>query len=200
MTNAATPDPGPDAAGHWPEPAAAGPPHRHFPGPPAWSIDKTARYSAELITSMGTMTAALDPYSAPHAVNNFVALARQGFYDGLIFHRIIKGFMAQAGCPDGDGRGGPGYTFDDELPKPGRYEMGSLAMANSGPNTNGSQFFITVAPNPDLNGLHTVFGEVTEGLDVVKAISKVPRDESESSNKPLKPVTIESVSITDGPR
>lgn len=195
MTNAATPDPGPDAAGHWPEPAAAGPPHRHFPGPPAWSIDKTARYSAELITSMGTMTAALDPYSAPHAVNNFVALARQGFYDGLIFHRIIKGFMAQAGCPDGDGRGGPGYTFDDELPKPGRYEMGSLAMANSGPNTNGSQFFIVSGPRGmKLPPKYSLFGKIVRGMEVLEALQAVPTG---PADLPQDPPVILSVTILE---
>lgn len=195
MTNAATPDPGPDPAGHWPEPAAAGPPHRHFPGPPAWSIDKTARYSAELITSMGTMTAALDPYSAPHAVNNFVALARQGFYDGLIFHRIIKGFMAQAGCPDGDGRGGPGYTFDDELPKPGRYEMGSLAMANSGPNTNGSQFFIVSGPRGmKLPPKYSLFGKIVRGMEVLEALQAVPTG---PADLPQDPPVILSVTILE---
>ena len=109
-------------------------------------IDPAKRYTAEMVTSKGTMTIALDPIAAPATVNNFVFLARWHYYDGIVFHRIIPGFMLQGGDPEGSGRGGPGYRFNDELPAPGRYEIGSLAMANAGPNTNGSQFFIVSGP------------------------------------------------------
>ena len=102
-------------------------------------IDPAKRYTATMETSMGTLVIALDPIAAPRTVNNFVYLAAQHYYDGVIFHRIISGFMCQGGDPDGSGRGGPGYKFGDELPKPGKYQIGSLAMANAGPNTNGHQ-------------------------------------------------------------
>ena len=105
-------------------------------------IDADKRYTATMATSKGTIVIALDPIAAPKTVNNFVFLARYHYYDGVVFHRIIPGFVMQGGDPEGTGRGGPGYKFADELPKPGRYQVGSLAMANAGPNTNGSQFFI----------------------------------------------------------
>ncbi len=133
-------------------------------------IDPEKSYTAEIVTNHGTLTAFLYPQKAPRTVNNFVSLARYHYYDGLIFHRIIREFMIQGGCPEGSGRGGPGYRFADELPEPGKYEIGSLAMANAGPNTNGSQFFITHSPQPHLDGKHTVFGRVTSGMDVVNAI------------------------------
>ena len=130
-------------------PAADGssPKTQRFDGPPPMVIDPAKRYTAEMVTSKGTMTIALDPSAAPNTVNNFVFLARWHYYDGIVFHRIIPGFMLQGGDPEGTGRGGPGYRFDDELPAPGRYEIGSLAMANAGPNTNGSQFFIVSGPD-----------------------------------------------------
>ncbi len=118
-----------------------------FSGPPPMVIDPSKRYTAEMETSMGNLTIALDAAAAPKTVNNFVFLARWHYYDGIIFHRIIKGFVCQGGDPEGSGRGGPGYRFEDELPKPGRYEIGSLAMANAGPNTNGSQFFLISGPD-----------------------------------------------------
>jgi peptidylprolyl isomerase len=124
-------------------------------------IDPTKRYSAEIVTSLGALTVALDAAAAPKTVNNFVFLARYHYYDGVIFHRIIRGFMCQGGDPTGTGRGGPGYRFDDELPQPGRYEIGSLAMANAGPNTNGSQFFIVSGQSGvRLPPQYSLFGKV----------------------------------------
>ena len=114
------------------------PKQQKFAEAPEMGIDPAKRYTATMETSMGTLVIALDPIAAPRTVNNFVYLAAQHYYDGVIFHRIISGFMCQGGDPDGSGRGGPGYKFGDELPKPGKYQIGSLAMANAGPNTNGS--------------------------------------------------------------
>ncbi len=159
------------------------------------AIDPAKRYSAEMVTSMGTLIIELDPKAAPHTVNNFVNLARYHYYDGLTFHRIIPGFMCQGGCPEGSGRGNPGYRFADELPQPGRYEIGSLAMANSGPNTNGSQFFIVSGANgvglpPD----YSLFGKVVKGLDVLSEMEKVPTG---MQDRPQTPLVIESVTITE---
>ncbi|MBW3645634.1 MAG: peptidylprolyl isomerase, partial [Actinobacteria bacterium] len=138
-------------------------------------IDPDRRYTATMETSLGTITIALDPINAPATVNNFVTLARYHYYDGVVFHRIIKGFMCQGGDPQGTGRGGPGYTFADELPRPGRYEVGSVAMANAGPNTNGSQFFIVSGPSGvGLPPQYSLFGKVVKGLDVVSAMEAVP--------------------------
>ena len=145
---------------------------KSYDAPPAMAIDPKKRYTATIRTSAGVMVAQLFPGDAPKTVNNFVFLAREGFYDGVIFHRVIKGFMIQGGDPTGTGRGGPGYRFEDELPKPGQYEIGSLAMANAGPNTNGSQFFITHIVTDWLDGKHTVFGEVLSGQDVVNAVQQ----------------------------
>jgi peptidyl-prolyl cis-trans isomerase B (cyclophilin B) len=121
-------------------------------------------------TARGPIRIELAPDKAPLTVANFVNLARRGFYDGLDFHRVINDFMVQGGCPEGSGRGGPGYRFEDETGNGLRHDRGVLSMANAGPNTNGSQFFITHVPTPWLDGKHTVFGKVTEGLDVVDAI------------------------------
>ena len=129
--------------------------------------------TATFKTSEGTIELELFAQDAPKTVENFTTLAKQGFYDGLTTHRIIKDFMIQGGDPQGTGTGGPGYTFEDEFNQH-KVERGALAMANAGPNTNGSQFFVTVAPTPWLNGKHTIFGIVTEGQDVADAISKVP--------------------------
>ena len=118
------------------------------------------------------ITAELYPDIAPQSVRNFISLANSDFYNGLIFHRCIDGFMIQGGCPEGSGRGGPGYRFEDETTNGVRHERGVLSMANAGPNTNGSQFFITHVPTPWLDGKHTVFGKVTEGLDVVDAVKQ----------------------------
>jgi len=124
---------------------------------------------ATIETTKGNLVLELFASDVPMTVNKFVRLAREGFYDGLTFHRVIPGFMAQGGCPVGDGTGGPGYRFDDEITDH-RHVTGALSMANSGPNTNGSQFFITYAPQPHLDGKHTVFGQLVEGMDVLKTL------------------------------
>ncbi len=139
--------------------------------PPEMQIDVEKAYTATFDTSKGNIVLELYPQYAPVTVNNFVALARDGFYDGLNFHRVINNFMIQGGCPEGSGRGGPGYRFQDEFKdNPLRHEAKVLSMANAGPGTNGSQFFITHSPQPHLDGRHTVFGKVTEGEDVVDAV------------------------------
>jgi cyclophilin family peptidyl-prolyl cis-trans isomerase len=140
--------------------------------PPAMQIDPSKTYTAVFHTEKGDFTVELFAKEAPITVNNFVFLARQGFYDGVTFHRVIKGFMAQGGDPTGTGTGGPGYKFNDE---PGALALkhdraGILSMANAGPNTNGSQFFITFGPTLHLNGKHGVFGRVTSGMEVVNSI------------------------------
>ncbi len=137
------------------------------------SIDVSKSYTATFNTSKGPIVVELFPAEAPLTVNNFVFLARDGFYDGLKFHRVIADFMVQGGDPMGTGTGGPGYKFKDELTGGfKRHQVGSLSMANAGPNTNGSQFFITHVKTPHLDGKHTVFGQVTSGQDVVDAIEK----------------------------
>jgi len=157
-------------------------------------IDTSRRYTAEMKTSMGTMTIALDPLAAPKTVNSFVFLARYHYFDGIVFHRIIPGFVLQGGDPTGTGRGGPGYRFADELPPAGRYELGSLAMANAGPDTNGSQFFVISGPDGmRLPPSYSLFGKVVSGLETVSAIDAV----GSSSGKPSKTVTIESVTVTE---
>jgi cyclophilin family peptidyl-prolyl cis-trans isomerase len=157
-------------------------------------IDPGKRYTAELVTSKGTMTIALDPVAAPKTVNNFVFLARWHYFDGIVFHRIIPGFVLQGGDPQGTGTGGPGYRFEDELPPAGRYEVGSLAMANAGPDTNGSQFFvISGADGVRLPPQYSLFGKVVKGLDVVAAIDAV----GSRSGKPSERVVIESVTVTE---
>jgi len=178
-------------------PAADGssPKTQHFDAAPPLIIDPTRTYTAEMLTSKGALTISLNPIAAPKTVNNFVFLARWHYYDGVTFHRIIPGFMCQGGDPEGTGRGGPGYRFDDELPAPGRYEIGSLAMANAGPNTNGSQFFIVSGPDGvGLPPSYSLFGKVVKGLDVVKAIESV----GSRSGTPSEPVVIESVTIVEG--
>ena len=138
---------------------------------PAMEIDPNKTYTATIETSKGNIVIDLYPKHAPKTVNNFVFLARQGFYDGIKFHRVISNFMIQGGDPTGTGMGGPGYKFEDETKgNPLTHETGVLSMANAGANTNGSQFFITHSPQPHLNGKHTVFGKVREGQDVVNAI------------------------------
>jgi len=139
--------------------------------PPELTIDATRTYRVTLATSAGEIELELYPQHAPKTVNNFVFLAGQGFYDGVAFHRVIRDFMIQGGDPTGSGRGGPGYRFDDETRgNPLRHEAGVLSMANAGPNTNGSQFFITHSPQTHLDGKHTVFGKVVSGMDVVNAV------------------------------
>jgi len=148
---------------------------------------------AVLHTSEGDVVLELYPDDAPKTVENFTKLASDGFYDGLLFHRVIPDFMIQGGCPEGTGRGGPGYSFEDEFNQH-KVERGALAMANAGPDTNGSQFFIVTAEaTPWLDGKHTVFGKVTSGQDVVDRISTVDRD---ANDRPREPVTIESVELS----
>jgi cyclophilin family peptidyl-prolyl cis-trans isomerase len=178
-------------------PAADGssPKTQRFDAAPPLIIDPTRTYTAEMLTSKGALTISLNPIAAPKTVNNFVFLARWHYYDGVTFHRIIPGFMCQGGDPEGTGRGGPGYRFEDELPAPGRYEIGSIAMANAGPNTNGSQFFIVSGPDGvGLPPSYSLFGKVVKGLDVVKAIESV----GSRSGAPSEPVVIESVTIVEG--
>ena len=144
---------------------------KQWNSPPPLQIDARRDYRARIETERGTIVIDLYARHAPQTVNNFVFLAREGFYDGVGFHRVIADFMIQGGDPTGSGRGGPGYRFADETQgNPLRHETGSLSMANAGPDTNGSQFFITHAPQPHLDGRHTVFGKVVEGQDVVDAI------------------------------
>ncbi len=141
---------------------------RRYAAYPAMVIDPAKTYAATVKTSRGDIEVDLFAAEAPKTVNNFVFLARDGFYDGLTFHRVIRDFVAQGGCPLGTGTGGPGYNFEDETRgNPHKHEAGSLSMANAGPNTNGSQFFICHKPQPHLNGKHTVFGQVRKGMDVV---------------------------------
>ncbi|HET8873433.1 MAG TPA: peptidylprolyl isomerase [Gaiellaceae bacterium] len=150
--------------------------------------------SATLHTSEGPIELELHSDDAPKTVDNFVKLARDGFYEGVVFHRVIPDFMIQGGDPTGTGTGGPGYQFEDEFNEH-PVERGALAMANAGPNTNGSQFFIvTVESAPWLDGKHTVFGRVTSGMDVVDRISRVDRD---TNDRPREPVTIDRVELGD---
>jgi peptidyl-prolyl cis-trans isomerase B (cyclophilin B) len=146
---------------------------KQYATPPAMDITTDRTYQVTIETSRGTIELELYPEYAPKTVNNFVFLAREGFYDGVVFHRVIANFMVQGGDPTGSGRGGPGYRFEDEFDgNPLRHERGVISMANAGPGTNGSQFFITHAPQPHLDGRHTVFGKVTTGQDVVDAIQQ----------------------------
>lgn len=137
------------------------------------TIDPSRKYAATLETSRGTIVVDLFAKDAPKTVNNFVFLAREGFYDGTAFHRVISNFMIQGGDPEGSGRGGPGYRFEDETKgNPRKHQIGSLSMANAGPNTNGSQFFITHVATEWLDGKHTVFGQVRSGQDVVNSVKQ----------------------------
>ena len=146
---------------------------KSYSSPPKLAIDTNKKYTATLDTSRGTIVCELYTKEAPNTVNNFVFLAREKFYDGTTFHRVINDFMIQGGDPEGSGRGGPGYKFADEFKgNPRKHQVGSLSMANAGPNTNGSQFFITHIATDWLDGKHTVFGQVTSGQDVVNAIKQ----------------------------
>jgi cyclophilin family peptidyl-prolyl cis-trans isomerase len=177
-----------------PEADGSSPQRQKFDAVPDLFIDPEKTYTATMVTSKGTMEILLDPHAAPQAVNSFVFLARWHYFDGIVFHRIIPGFVLQGGDPSGSGAGGPGYRFNDELPKPGRYELGSLAMANAGPNTNGSQFFIISGPDGvRLPPLYSLFGKVVGGLDVVSVINDI----GTPSGKPRENVVIESVTITE---
>ncbi len=207
---AATPDPaaaaepaGAPAASPAPVPVPPpAPAKKSWPAPPAMNIDSAKTYLATLQTSLGEIEIELFVKDAPRTVNNFVFLAREGFYDGTIFHRIIKDFMIQGGDPEGTGMGGPGYRFDDELPVKHSYEPGIVAMANAGPNTQGSQFFIcngAGAKRLDSRPNYTQFGKVTKGMDVVLAISNVEVGPSPSGepSKPKVPPVLQKVTITE---
>lgn len=161
--------------------------------PPEMAIDPNKKYSAVMHTDKGDITIELYADKTPRTVNNFVFLAREGFYDGTIFHRVINDFMAQGGDPTGTGTGGPGYRFADEFdPKLRHSQPGVLSMANAGPNTNGSQFFLTHVATPWLDGKHSVFGQVTQGLDVLLSI---PARDPQQRNAPA--VKLNSVTILE---
>jgi peptidyl-prolyl cis-trans isomerase B (cyclophilin B) len=146
---------------------------QQWDNPPELQIDASKSYSVTIETDKGAINIDLFADAAPNTVNNFVFLAREGYYDGITFHRVIDNFMVQGGDPTGTGMGGPGYKFADEFDgNPHRHETGSLSMANAGPATNGSQFFICHGPQPHLDGRHTVFGKVTDGQDIVDSIAQ----------------------------
>ena len=163
---------------------------KQYTSPPPMTVDAKRRYSARIETTAGTMNAELLSGEAPQTVNNFVFLAGEGFYDGVIFHRVIRGFMIQGGDPTGTGRGGPGYKFADE-PVQRPYTRGTLAMANAGPNTNGSQFFVMHADDP-LPPNYTIFGRLIDGQDVLDKIATAPTG---AQDRPLDPVRIERVTV-----
>ena len=182
----ATPTP-PNADGSSPQ-------QRKFDQEPPMVIDAGKRYVATMDTSHGTMVFALNPLAAPKTVNSFVFLARYHYFDGIVFHRIIPGFVLQGGDPTGTGTGGPGYKFADELPEAGKYQVGSLAMANAGPDTNGSQFFVISGPDGvRLPPLYSLFGEAVSGLDVVEKINGV----GTRSGAPKERLVIERVTIEE---
>jgi cyclophilin family peptidyl-prolyl cis-trans isomerase len=165
---------------------------KSYDTPPAMAIDPAKSYRATIATPLGDIVVELFADKAPKTVNNFVALARDGFYDGVTFHRVIPGFMAQGGDPTGSGRGGPGYRFEDEFHPDLRHDgPGVLSMANAGPGTNGSQFFITHGPTPHLDDRHTVFGKVVEGMDVVLAIPERDPGRAREPGVAMTSVTIE---------
>ena len=169
-----------------------------FAKPPPMCIDPNKTYTATMQTTQGgPITIALDAKTAPKTVNNFVVLARYHFYDGLSFHRIVPDFVIQGGDPQGNGQGGPGYSFADELPQAGQYKLGSLAMANSGPNTNGSQFFIiTGQQGVQLPPQYSLFGQVTGGMDVVNRIAALG-DPNAPNGEPKSPVSMTTVTIAE---
>jgi cyclophilin family peptidyl-prolyl cis-trans isomerase len=165
---------------------------KSYTSPPAMSIDPQKSYTATIQTADGDIVLQLFADKTPNTVNNFVFLAREGFYDGVIFHRVIENFMVQGGDPTGTGRGGPGYSFADEFHPELRHDgPGVLSMANAGPNTNGSQFFITHIATPHLDGKHSVFGRVTGGLDVLMAIPVRDPAQAQASAVAIKTILIE---------
>jgi len=166
---------------------------KSYPGPPDITIDLAKSYRATLETNHGDITIDLDATRSPQTVNNFVFLARDGFYDGVIFHRVIKGFMIQGGDPTGTGTGGPGYKFRDETEGPGTYGRGTVAMANAGPNTNGSQFFICHA-DAGLPHSYTIFGKVSAGMETVDSIATT---ETDRGDRPRTDVVISKVTVTE---
>jgi len=185
-------------------PKAAGEKKPTFKHAPEMTIDPKATYTATMKTSCGTIEMELYPDVAPIGVNNFVSLARQGFYDGLTFHRIVAGFVVQGGDPAGDGSGDPGYQFDNEISKKVTFaDAGMLAYANSGVDTNGSQFFITLAPatglDPTPSASYTIFGKVTKGMDVAQKMGALPTTDNGQGelSVPTQPVYIDSVTIDE---
>lgn len=174
QTEPATPTPGPEIS----TPTSTQTTAKRYESPPPMVIDAGRAYFATIETDKGNIRLELFDDQAPKTVNNFVFLARDGFYNGVPFHRVIPGFMAQGGDPTGSGAGGPGYQFEDEITDLKHDSAGILSMANSGPNTNGSQFFITYAPQPHLDSKHTVFGKVIEGMDILKNLA--PRDPAQN--------------------
>jgi cyclophilin family peptidyl-prolyl cis-trans isomerase len=172
---------------------------QQWSNPPALEIDPKKRYTGTLETNKGTFEVEFYPDDAPKTVNNFVFLARAGYYDNTPFHRIISGFVIQGGDPTGTGRGGPGYRFEDE-PIKRNYELGTLAMANAGPNTNGSQFFVIVGPSGrQLPKNYTIFGTVSSGMDIVDAIARTPTRAGSSgeNSTPVEPITLQKVMIAE---
>ncbi len=178
--------------------SAGGAGRKQYSAPPAMAIDPNKQYTATINTTKGTIKAELYAKDTPMTVNNFVVLSRDGFYNGVRFHRIIKNFMVQTGDPVGDGTGGPGYRFNDEAVTRD-YTRGTLAMANAGANTNGSQFFIVHQDSLQLDKNYTIFGKVTEGLDALDAIANVPVDVSDrgESSVPKEEVLINSITIEE---
>ena len=166
---------------------------KSYSAPPEFNLDLDKSYQATIQTNHGTIEIDLDPGRSPITVNNFVTLARDGFYDGVIFHRVIEGFMIQGGDPTGTGTGGPGYRFRDELDGPGTYSRGTVAMANAGPNTNGSQFFICHA-DVGLPHSYTIFGQVSGAMDAVDAIATTA---TAPGDRPIDECVMETVAITE---
>ena len=164
-----------------------------YNAPPEMTIDLSKAYAATLHTNHGDIAIEFDAVKSPQTVNNFVFLAREGFYDGVIFHRVISGFMIQGGDPTGTGMGGPGYRFRDELEGAGEYSRGTVAMANAGPNTNGSQFFI-MHRDYGLPHSYSIFGKVTEGMDAVDSIAGTPTG---AQDRPHDDCVIESITIAE---
>jgi cyclophilin family peptidyl-prolyl cis-trans isomerase len=178
--------------------------NKHWETAPAMSLNDSANYEAVVNTTEGSFTIDLFEKNAPKTVNNFVFLSKEGYYNGVIFHRIIKSFMIQTGDPTGTGKGGPGYVFEDELDSPYSYEAGIVAMANLGPNTNGSQFFICTGDCSHLNDYpnYTIFGKVTAGMDSIRIIENTPVRMNPAANEgvpsfPTKKVSITSIDIVE---
>jgi cyclophilin family peptidyl-prolyl cis-trans isomerase len=168
------------------------------PAPPSGDLDTSRAYTARFTTERGAFSCELFAADAPLTVENFVNLAQSGFYDGTTFHRVIAGFMAQGGDPTGTGRGGPGYQFGDEFSARRHDSAGVLSMANAGPNTNGSQFFITFGPTPHLDGKHTVFGRVAEGMEVVRSIRERDPSHDRAPGDRIERIEITVVPPLDG--
>lgn len=197
-----TPAPGAAITGDTPcpNPDGSSPRSTSFAKAPPVCIDPSKSYAADMLTSKGLVTIALDAKAAPMTVNNFVVLSRYHYFDTLPFHRIASGFVIQGGSPNATGSGGPGYKFADELPAAATYKFGTLAMANSGANTNGSQFFIVLSDTAPLQPLYSLFGQVTAGTEVLKAIEAVGSPETPTdpdSGKPTELVTIQTVTIKE---